>query len=335
MNILVSRLRFMGDVILTIPLLHTIRLQYPDATITYLTEEVFASLLNNHPDVDEVLIVKKSLGSQPGLVCNLLKTRFDVAIDLFGNPRSALLIWLSGAKRRIGGDYRGRRYLFTDRIIDHSKQLNAIEYHMRYGDPLGLAKDYEDPKIYTTDEEKDWASRHLKNLGYPIDCPIIAIHTGASWPAKKWLPERFAKLATQIRKELNCEVYFTTGPGEEKDVQSVIDLCACKVNKPEVLSVRKLAAILSCVNVFVSNDCGPMHLAPAVGTPTIGIFGPGEPEIWFPYSKDKGHQFIHHEIDCSRCHQDFCEKLDCMRSIKVQDVFNAVMSALKFSIQSK
>lgn len=332
-NILVTRLRFMGDVILSTPLLQSIRIKYPTARIYYLTEAPFAPILLNHPDVDEVLVLQKEFNKQIQLMYKLIITRFDVSIDLFGNPRSALLTWLSGARIRIGGNFRGRRLLYTHRIKDGNEKLNAIQYHMRYGMPIDIPQNCYGLRIVIADTEKEWAALHLKDLGYSLDRPIIGLHVGASWPAKKWFPERFAELAGLIHNKLNMDVYFTTGPGEEEIVCSVISQSGLSANAPEVLPVRQLAAVLTQLNVFVSNDCGPMHLAPAVGTPTIGLFGPGEPEIWFPYSPEKGHRVIHHELDCSRCHQDFCEKMECMRSIEVQEVFEAVQSVLKFKSQ--
>lgn len=327
-QILITRLRFMGDVILTMPLLQSIREKYPRARIIYLTEAPFHQLLEGHPAVDDVWVLRKGMGKQIQLISQLILTHFDAAIDLFGNPRSALLMYLSGAKIRIGGDFRGRRLLYTHRIQDDNRTLNAIEYHMRYGHPIGIRSPYRAPVVSVTRNEKAWASRYLRRSGYALNRPIVGMHIGATWPAKRWLPERFAELADRVQRELKADVFFTAGPGEAEEVQAVISQCDCRISTPQVLSLRKLSAVLSHLTVFVSNDCGPVHLAPAVGTPTIGIFGPGEPEIWFPYASEQGHRAIHHPLDCSRCHRDFCEKLDCMRSIRVQEVLEAVQTAL-------
>ncbi|MBN1541626.1 glycosyltransferase family 9 protein, partial [candidate division KSB1 bacterium] len=118
-RILISRLRFMGDIILTTPLLHQIRLLYPHAHITYLAETPYHTLLQNHPDVDRILAYRRShIRDQLKLAFTLLNETFDLAIDLFGNPRSGLMIFLSGAAIRIGGDFRLRRHFYTHRIAD-------------------------------------------------------------------------------------------------------------------------------------------------------------------------------------------------------------------------
>ncbi len=327
-NIFVSRLRFMGDIILTTPLLQALSKAYPDAKITYVTEEPFHQLLENHPYVDRIIALKKTTWGQIEVIGKLICGRYDIAIDLFGNPRAALLTWLSGAKIRIGGDFRGRKHFYTHTIKSSHETKTAVQFHLDYLKPLNIEPVEKKPFIVITEEESR-AEYYLKEKGFDLDRPIIGIHPGATWPAKKWLPERFAALADKLVTEKSLQVLFTMGPGEEDLVKSVLSGCREKFIMPEVLPLRQLAAIQKKMIAFISNDCGVMHLAPAVGTPTIGIFGPGEPEIWFPYDEKDGHQLVYHELDCSRCHQDFCDKLDCMKSITVDDVFYKVEKILE------
>ncbi len=329
-NILISRLRFMGDIILTTPLLHELKRTYPQASITYLAEEPYISLLRHHPHIYRLLSFKRSdKGSQNRAMFKLLTNKYDIAIDLFGNPRSAYLTWLSGAKIRIGGNFRGRKHFYSHKIKDDGKTRSAVDFHLRYLSPLDI-KPHEpvDPYIIVHPDEKEWAAKYLDQKGFDLDKKIIGIHAGATWPAKRWSPERFSELATRLTAEADAQILFTMGPGEHHLVQSVIKNYRYDAIAPEVLSLRKLAAILYHINVFVSNDCGPMHLAPAVGTPTVGIFGPGEPEIWFPYSPNNGHRLVFHQIDCSRCHRDLCPKMECMQSITSDMVFKAVMDTI-------
>jgi ADP-heptose:LPS heptosyltransferase len=320
----------MGDVILTTPLLHALRQEFPSARITYLSEHPFITLLANHPAVDNLVAIhrKKITGSFQAFF-KLLLSRYDVAIDLLGNPRSALLTFLSGAKIRIGGDFRVRRHLYTHPVNNSGRLLDAVQFHLSYLDPLGLQYRPIDPYIALTDEEKEHGRDYLRRRGYQLDEKIIGIHPGASWPAKKWFPNRFAVLANRLMSQHKAQILFTMGAGEQDIMAAVIKSCNFSVIEPKVLPLRQLAAVLSQLSVFVSNDCGPMHLAPAVGTPTIGIFGPGEPDIWFPYNPSKGHRFIHHNIDCSRCHKDHCEDMVCMRAISVDEVYDAVMLTIK------
>jgi len=328
-EILVSRLRFMGDVILTTPLLNVLRENFPNARITYIAETPYHSLLENHPAVDRVWGFRlESRKDQARLFSKLLKTHFDIAIDLFGNPRSALLTYLSGAPYRIGGDFRGRKIFYTHRIKDDGIPKSAVKFHLQYLKALEISYKVYDPAIFVSPEEKTWAKQYLENRGFNLQQKIVAIHPGAAWPAKRWFPERFAALANKLVSGTGAQMFFIVNPDKEAIVQSVIDRCNFSVPVPEVLTLRHLAAVISLCDVLVSNDCGVMHMAPAVGTRVVGIFGPGEPEIWFPYSQEKGHRLVYHEIECSRCHQDFCHRMDCMKAVTVEDVYQAVLDVL-------
>ncbi|MCJ7812209.1 glycosyltransferase family 9 protein [bacterium] len=321
-HILVCRLRFMGDVILTTPVLHVLREHFPQSKITYLTESPYHTLLENHPDVDEILSYDlKNRWSQTKILSKLIKHKFDLVIDLFGNPRSALWSYLSGARYRIGGHFRGRSVFYTHKIRDDGKPKSAIAFHMGYLEPLHLSYRISAPFIVITDNEKKWARDYLQNKGYQLDRKMVVIHPGASWPAKKWLSSRFSILANRLVSEIGAQVFFDTSPGEQNLVRSVMEACSFSTMEPVVLTLRQLAAILYFADLLISNDCGVMHLAPAVGTKTIGIFGPSEPDVWFPYQLEKGHRYIYPEIECSHCHRDFCDMLKCMQAIQVEDVF--------------
>jgi heptosyltransferase-2 len=328
-RILVSRLRFMGDVLLTLPAVRALKAAYPSARITYLTQHPYQELLENHPDIDEVLVLDtKRLWPQIRLLRRFMSGRYDISVDLFGNPRSALWMRLSGARMRIGGDFRGRRMHYTHRIRNDGKPKTAAEFHLSYLKPLGIPLENSEPEIFLTPEEKDRARDWLNAQGAAGRGPLIGLHAGASWPAKRWFPERFAALADRLRSELGASILWTEGPGEAAILDVVRKSSRGPIRRSGVLPLRSLAAVLGECDVFVSNDCGPMHLAPAVGTKTVGIFGPGEPEIWFPYNQAGGHRFIHANVDCSRCHMDVCGKMDCMKAVSVEDVFNAVKASL-------
>ncbi len=328
-HVLIYRARFMGDVILTTPMLHVLREQIPRSRITYLTESPYHTLLENHPDVDEILTYDlKNQWSQIKILFKLMYRRFDLVIDLFGNPRSALWTFLSSAHYRIGGSFRVRRFFYTHTIKDDGKPKSAIQFHLGYLQPLRLTYQISDPFIVITENEKRDAKVYLQKKGYQIDKKIVLIHPGAKWPAKRWLTYRFSVLANRLVNEMGVQVYFDTSPGEENLVQSVIEGCTFPHVEPQVLSLRELAAVLCHADLLISNDCGAMHLGPAVGTKTIGLFGPTEPAVWFPYPIQKGHQYIDPEIECSHCHRHFCDKMDCMQKIKVDDVFKKAVQAL-------
>lgn len=328
-RILVSRLRFLGDVVLTTPLLRALRQAFPEARIAYLAESPYIEVLAHHPDVDALLpLDRQSPAAQLSTLRQLRRGHFDLTIDLFGNARSALLLWFSGARQRVGFDYRGRRLLYTNVVRRDARPKNAIQFHLEALQPLGVAPAGSQTHLATSPAEDVWAVNYLHEKGIGASERLAAVHAGASWPAKRWFAERFGELARRMGAELGVRVLLTTGPGEEELVERVTQV-APEAAVLEVLSIRQVMAVVKRCQVLVANDCGILHLGPALGTPTVGIFGPGEPEIWFPYSQAAGHHVVHKELDCSRCHRDFCEELRCMAAIQVDDVLEAAARVLQ------
>ncbi len=335
-RILLSRLRFMGDVILTTPLIRRLKEAFPEATLSYLTQDTFAPLLWHNPHLDEVIAwpVGRSITEQWRVYYQVRQRRFDLAIDLFGNPRTALMTWLTGAPVRVGGDFRGRGKLYNVRVPAPTTELNAIDFHWRSLEALGIDKDDNRTEIFLTEEEEKWARNFLEERSLDLSRPVVGLHPGATWPNKRWPEKYFAELAQGLIEQ-TVQVLITQGPGEEPIASEVMRQISLRkptgaVSLP-VLNLRQLASVQKQMQVFVSNDCGVMHLAVAAGTPTIGLFGPSQPHIWFPYDCAAGHLALWHEIDCRPCHKNFCPfgHLDCQNKLLPERVTVAVMERLR------
>jgi len=335
-------MKFIGDVILTTPIIHSVRNACPDAFIAYLGEKSAVSLLEHNPHLDEIIpfdFSRPTIIEQSRVALLLRRKKFDLAIDLFGNPRSALLTRLAGARVRVGPARENRGWLYTVQVQDDGAPKTAIEFHNQFIKAVGIEPAADRPEIVLTGDEKREARIYLQWLcreGAPRDAhkPIIGIHPGATWPAKMWLPERFAELADRIVAKLGAQVVVTAGPNESGTVKAVVDHAVSNITVVQNLPLRQLAAIISQCAVFVSNDAAPMHIAAAVGTPTIGLFGPGEENIWFPYSHDEGHEALRRDVACHPCHLDFCNRqgdgyMECMRLLDTSEVFAAVERAFR------
>jgi len=321
-RILVSRLRYMGDVILTTPLIRALRKAYPEAHISYLTEREYAPLVENNPHLDEIIPFDRGK-SFVTFMWELRKRRFDLAIDLLGLLPSALLTYATRARYRVGGDFRIRRYFYNVIVKDNGSWRTAIDYHLMSLKPLGIEPDGMKTEIFLTERERIWAREYLASKGFDLACPIVGLHPGGTWPAKRWPWEKFAELAHQLSEELKTQVFLSQGPGEQELIQRILMHTRGRVIAGEVLPLRRLAAVLRELKLYISNDCGPMHLAVAVGTKTLGIFGPGEPWIWFPYEA-QGHRAIYKEIDCRPCHRHQCPSMRCMELVRVEDVIEVI-----------
>lgn len=341
-RILISRMKFIGDIVLTTPVIRSVRLAFPDAYIAYLGDRAAVTLLEKNPSLNEIIpfdFSKPTLLEQPR-VARLLRSRnFDLAIDLFGNPRSALLMYLSGAKGRVGPDRKGRGLLYTIRVGDDGRPKTAIAFHNQSLSAVGIEPVASRTEIFLTAQELEEGRGEIAGaLGDPSfrdpGRRVIGIHPGATWPAKKWFPERFAELTDAIHEKHGIPVIMTAGPGDFASIEAVRTAVRTRIALIPQLPLRRLAAVIAGCSAYVSNDAGPMHIAVAVGTPTIGIFGPGEENIWFPYHRQDGHTALRRDVPCHPCHLDVCNRdgegfMECMRLLAVAEVLSAVEQVLQ------
>ncbi len=338
-------MKFIGDVVLTTPIIASVRKAFPEATIAYMAEKHAASLLEHNPALNEIIgfdFSRPTLIEQTRVGFLLRRRKFDLAIDLFGNPRSALLTYLSGAPVRVGPQRKGRGALYTVQVSDDGRPKTAIEFHNQYLNAVGITPIAGRTEIVLSDDERREARIFLEWLDRetaPIDFtrPIVGIHPGATWPAKKWLPEYFGDLIDRLRAKRGAQILLFGGPREDEVIRAVMSHSTADVKVVQGLPLRQLAGIISQCGVFVANDAGPMHIAAAVGIPTIGLFGPGEENIWFPYPVHEGHRALRHDVPCHPCHLDLCNRegdgyMECMRLLSVEEVLEAVDHA--FTVNS-
>jgi ADP-heptose:LPS heptosyltransferase len=341
-RVLITRMKFIGDIVLTTPIIRSLRVALPSAYIAYLGEKEAVSLLEHSPYLDEIIPYDFSVSSvieQTRIALLLRRRRFDLVIDLFGNPRTALLSYLSGARTRVGIDRPGRGRLYTLRIRDDGKPKTAIGFHEQFLRALGIPATAPRTEIFLTDEERRDAALLLDSLWAQSPAgntprPVVGMHVGATWPAKTWLPERFGELAVRLASDLGARVVLTAGPRDADAIGRVTAVAGSSAVALPVLPLRHLAAVIAHCAVFVSNDAGPMHIAPAVGVPTIGLFGPGEDDIWFPYSRSEGHQALRKDVPCHPCHLDVCNRrgeqyMECMKLLTVEHVLAAVQAVMR------
>ena len=325
-KILITRLRFIGDIILTTPLIETLKINFPDTELYYLAEKEASKLLIGNPYLSEIIPLDYKLSNFEYLkfILNLRKNRFDIVIDLFGNPRSTLLTFLSGAKIKIGGAYKSRNKFYTNIINENQKVNNQIERHLLFASCFDIKQKFVKTKVYLDDEEKKEALNILNNIGIDSSKKIVGIYAGATWQAKKWFPEKFASLADKVKTDLGLQVLFFMAQEDAELINSIREKSLYDHFYLNNYDIRKTAALLTFVNVFVSNDFGLMHLAPAVETKTIGLFGPGENSIWFPYNEEDGSISLRKDVPCHPCHLDYCDKLDCWKLLEVEEVLDKV-----------
>ncbi len=324
-RILVTRLRYLGDIILTTPVIEALHSCFPGAEIWYMAEPPYASMLENNPGLAGVIEAGRGIPAMLGTVKRLRSLKFSVAIDLFYNPRSANILRLSGIPVRIGGGRKWRRRLYTDIFKPDRRIRSAIEHHLAALAPLGCEAQVSPPRVYLTEAELEGGRSAIASvLGDRRPGRTVAFHAGGTWPAKRWPAGSFASLSNAVLERYGARALLVSGPGEEEISSSVVSASGGSARALPVMPIRYAAATIAACGALVSNDGGVMHTGVALGVPTVGIFGPTEPDIWFPYSGMGPYEVITRNEDCAPCHLHECEDMKCLENITVDEVTDAL-----------
>jgi 3-deoxy-D-manno-octulosonic-acid transferase/heptosyltransferase-1 len=344
MNILIVKMSAVGDVIHTLPALNAIRKHYPDAHIAWLVEEASSDLVAGHEALDRVLIsgrkrwIKGLLGSGNlgdlkeacQFIGQLRDTGYDVILDFQGLLKSGVLIGLSKGKRKIGFgkgmEHMEHSYMFlNERVPAVSMEHHALLRGMMLLEALGIPSDEIVFDLPVQDQHRDDARGLLARHGVTKDKRLVAIHPIAKWDTKLWDNEKFSALADRLIAEFGANVVFTGSLTDHDAIEEIISAMKGKaVNLAGETTLLTLAALYEEADFVVSPDTGPMHLAAAVGTPVVALFGPTAPWRTGPFGS--GHQIIRTELECSPCFKRKCETKECMERISVEDVLDGIQN---------
>jgi len=330
-KILVIRLRYIGDVLLSTPCLTALRKKFPEAKICYLAENSAAPALENNPDISETIVCSRSAGiiEQLHLVRRLRGEKFDLVFDFLGNPRSALYTFFTGSRCRVGFNVRIRKIFYNAvvRPFPGEDEPDAIDVYLNALKFAGIEPAGRKTVLRLKEEETGKAEEFLRKLGVKPGNPVAALNPGGSRRAKRWPIENFARLADMLSGD-GIKVMIFSGPDEAETREKMSALMKSRPVFNEYADLRATAALIQKCSCFVSNDTGPMHIGPAVGTPTIAIFGSSNPKIWFPYSEEQGHRAIKKYLHCWPCFQDDCDRIECLKQIKVEEVYKKAKDAI-------
>jgi ADP-heptose:LPS heptosyltransferase len=329
LRILVTRLRFLGDIIITTPVIASLKERYPEAEIYYLSETPYADILEENPFLDGIIRLSKSKTSFFRTLDKLRRLDITAAIDLFYNPTSANLLFLSRIPIRIGGRRKWRRHLYSSTCSVPVGIRSAVSHHLHFIEGLGCDVSERRPTIYLSTKEKEIGARSLEKL-FPRnkdDVKVVAFHAGGTWPSKIWPARGFAELARTICANGRYKVILITGPGEEKENRKIVQEAGSDVKIFPYSPLRDTAAMMNACDAVVANDGGILHLAIALGLPVTGIFGPTEPDIWFPYESMGPFSLATTNEDCAPCHLHHCEDRKCLDQMKMDTVLKKLIEA--------
>ncbi len=328
-RIFVKGLNWVGDAILSTPALTHLRRCFPKAHITLMVRPWVAAVHENSPDIDDLWVFDdgESWGSFYKATQMIRKGCFDIGIALPNSTRSAALLHLGGVRYRIGFNLGGRQFLLNRGLRRDPSLLedHQIFYYLRIIEHLcGKAQGRQQLSLTPGELEVEEAGQVLAQRGLDRGRPLIGIAPGSiNSTAKRWPAERFAELADQLKEKTEAEVLLL-GSEKEKDVLDRVEASAQTVvhNLGGQLGLGQAIAMIARLNGLICNDSGAMHIAAALGIPTVAIFGPTEWQTTYPFSKSA--VIVRKEgIDCAPCMRRDCP-IDhrCMTRISVQEVFD-------------
>ncbi len=338
MRILVRTPNWVGDAVMTLPALACLKRLYGGAGITLLAKKKVIPVYEHNPAVQGIIEYGedfKGLAGRFRLSGRLRTEKFQLAV-LFQNAFDAAFIsFISRIPQRAGysRDMRGGLLTIPVRFNDEVKRLHHVFYYLRIVEALGEGCSREAwPKIYLSDDERGEARDFLREKGLE-GVPVIGASPGASYgPAKMWPPERFARVLIRLSGELGAVPIVFGGPGDAGAAERVFELVEKErpggLNLAGKVSLRRFMALLTMLRLFITNASGPMHIAAALGLPTVAIFGSTDPRLTGPRGGNV--RVVIKETVCSPCFERKCRygHYRCLTSITAEEVYSEAAELL-------
>jgi predicted lipopolysaccharide heptosyltransferase III len=338
LSLLLIQLGDIGDVVLSTPTLRTLRECFPESRICVAFREKARGLLEHSPWVDEIIYISTTHRSlfqkirfQTAFFRDLRKKNIDLAIDLRTGTRGAVLSFLSGAPLRIGR-YAEDGELWRNRLFTHLVQPEnelsqyCAEHGLNILAPFGLQTDHRSPEISVSLETVKRAAAILDQGKVPSGRPIVAVQPFSLWRYKEWSMLNYTKLINWIGARFSFPVILLGSPDERDRAEQIVKTSGPHVyNLAGKTSLGEFAAILKACRLLIGGDSAGIHIAAAVGTPTVSLFGPSAPESWAP--RGQKHLVISKTWPCVPCRNKGCnntERSRCMEELSFDDVRTGV-----------
>ncbi len=344
-NILLIQLGDIGDVVLTFPAMKGLRDFFPDAEIMLAVRQRTASLIEDCPWVDRVISINPQKRSWKGEIAyqwrffsDLRKHRFDLAIDMRTGTRGAILAFLSGARHRVGF-YADDGRLWRNRVFTHLADIRyrigqyVGDYYSGILNYYGIPTQSNLPTLPISISKQDIVNLMLKQKNISCHYSFIVIQPFSLWQYKEWKIENYAALIRQIHSEYHVPIVITGSVGEADRADEIIRQAGVSeaYNFAGKTSLGELAALLKASRLFIGCDSAGIHIAAAVGTPTVSIFGPSSPASWAP-GGDRHIVVTHPDFSCIPCRNKGCENSGISRCLDELNI-NNLMIAVRWQIE--
>lgn len=349
-EVLVLRLDRIGDLLMSLPALADLRAALPEARIRLAVGRWSQELAKSAP-VDEILVWSapwagrsaegsESLGELRRKARGLRSVGLDLAVDLQGDVRASVLLWMSGARARVGYANTGGAYLLTQ-VVPLDETISWVEQNRRAvavatAKPVGVS--WPDP---LTEADRAFVARLFRTLGLEARWPLVGIHPSGGRLVKQWEVARWREVALSLQRDFQATVLIT-GSEADKPLSEALGtgLPARPLDLTGKLTVRETMAVIGALDLFLSPDTGPMHMACAVGTPSVAVFGPSDPRRYFSGGHDRPesrHRVVRTDLWCSPCNlirrpPNECsgpEPPECLQRVAADEVYRQAAKLLE------
>ena len=327
-NILIIKLRGIGDVVLSTIVIDNLKTDFPDAKIDYLVESPSAPGLSGIKQINRVLIFERhNFFSKVSLAKSIRKNHYDLVLDFFSNPSTAIITYFSRAKYRMGFPYKGRRYAYNMFGPIERAKFHAAQLHLESLKINNLSFNNKNLHYSISDDSKVFANKYFNKQSLDNSFVVGICPTGG-WVSKKCDPEKFAEIANTVINSFNAKVLILWGKSDEEDALKIYTQLEGETILAPATTIQELAALISKCSILIANDSGPMHISTAVGTPVLSLHGPTNPHLQGPYG-DK-HEFLQlEELECINCNLLDCPfNHECFKNITSELILKKVKALI-------
>lgn len=327
-NVLIIALKRVGDTILSIPAFRAIKETLPHSRVTVFANSYTKGILERIPYIDSIISYsqKSSFFQKSRQMKKLRQQRFDLALDFSCDYtlEGGLLSWLSGAKYRVGYNHFGRGFLFHKPIQHENKPIHALDEILNIVQAINLETKDRSLRIEASDKAQQTIEKSLRKEGIKEGDMLIGIHPGGYYPTQKWMMEGFAQLADRMVKKHLARIILVGGPSEGDLINQIKE----KMTSSPIIfsdqSMPNLLGLIQSLHLLVCNNSGPLHMATALGTPTVSTMGPTLPERWWPQGEED--IVVRKDLSCMPCNEGYCRLKThlCMTSLTVDEMMEAV-----------
>ena len=351
-RILLIRLRNIGDVLLMVPSIRAFRDAYPRAHIAALVNAGTQAMLSGNPILDEVLVFdpgwktlpwRQRVAEEMKFLWEVRRRKFDLAVNMTEGDRGAFLCLASGAGTKVGvkdpGGLWWKKMIFDHMVRIPDWKAHMVEQMLEIPRSLGLTPINKRVEIFYSPEDGEYIRRILSEEGVGPQEPLVHIHPTSRWLFKCWRDDGMAKVIDELERSGKGRVVLTSG-GEERElekVRKILEKCQTRpVSLAGKTTLKQLAALSSRARLFIGVDTAPMHIAAAVGTPVLALFGPSGEFNWGPWGD--GHVVIKKDWECRPCGKDGCQgskKSRCLEEISEEEVLQRAFEMLEMGKEQR